>query len=762
MSALFLQPVIPKIAIGLIVLVGVAAATWAAWRLGRLGALTAWRAVLLAGLGALLLGVSSRESTAPDQSDRTVRLLIDDSQSMCINDVDLEGERISRYEALRRTWLDPQTLAALGRDTRVTLRAFSDESAPTTLQTALRREPQGRSSRIASAVAREIEGAAPGDNLIVLTDGAETHRDSRAAFEWLGDLASAASVGVHAVGVGAERSGRDIAVRATIDQSFVHEGEEATLRIGVAAAGYEGRNTVLAVRSGSGKLVARRPFELGVDEEMVFHVTPSTDSPRAEAEGVAEYIAEVEPLDDEVETSNNVARAFIQVGSGRIRVACFENDPYWDSKFFVAAMRADAEVELTSVVGLSPRRVTTTRYSSAAEQRDLGSVEDLLTERRLFAMDVVVLGREIERWFEGDRASLLWRFVVERGGSVIFLRGDPLGPGAGKELRDVVAALRPVEWSDLAEQGTGLVRTTESRRSGIVRFDEIGPTDSVINELPDMIARTRIERERSLSSVWLRGRSNESSELDPEWAAARDMGPVALAQIAIGRGRALAVLTDGLWRWAFLPSSLRAYSSVYRLLWGRAIRALVYGGEFLPGQQMSLSVDDSTPGVDQTVMIEARARYAVQDAPPMELIVTTPGGERRRLTPARRDEMRAAWRASYTPQEAGVHRAELIVGDSSEPRAERQIVPFVASEQRVEMLHTAARPDLLRAMIERSGGQMLDVADGASLANLIEAQRAAAAGEQAPRYAWDRWWIFAILAGGLAGEWFVRRWKGAA
>src|SRR5690606_1143757 len=104
----------------------------------------------------------------------------------------------------------------------------------------------------------------------------------------------------------------------------------------------------------------------------------------------------------------------------------------------------------------------------------------------------------------------------------------------------------------------------------------VAPTRAILTELPGLIAATRVEREKAASLVLLRQAP----------ADGQTPGMAAVAHARVGRGRVMAVMGEGLWRWAMLPPDRAALDPVYDLFWSRAVRWLATGGEFLPGQDV--------------------------------------------------------------------------------------------------------------------------------------------------------------------------------
>jgi hypothetical protein len=78
----------------------------------------------------------------------------------------------------------------------------------------------------------------------------------------------------------------------------------------------------------------------------------------------------------------------------------------------------------------------------------------------------------------------------------------------------------------------------------------------------------------------------------------------------------------------------------------------------------------------------------------------------------------------------------------------------------VENKELSADPETMRRLAEISGGAVVTAGDVARMPEVVrrwEARRQLAHREQP---VWDRWWVWAALAGVLGAEWWLRRQEG--
>ncbi|MEC9373086.1 MAG: hypothetical protein VYC34_04545 [Planctomycetota bacterium] len=763
MNDLMLIPSLHPLAIALLALAPLTALALLFRRRAVDATLLALRLAAVALFATLLLDPSTLAPFPDEQRRPGLAILVDRSISMCLTDADGGA---ARFDEVADTWLHPDSLYTLGERARVNLIAFDETSRAATLASITADPPDGAESRLLAALNQSLAAAPPESNLtdiLLLTDAVDTDNPTPADLDRIAARARARGIAIHAAVPGAADPPADIALTAAAADAVVQEGESTTLRIGVSQRRFTDQPALLTIRdAATGGVIHREHLALQPRAQLDIPITPAHD-PAAGEVSVAEYIASIAPLPGEADDSNNTARAFIQVASGPIRALLLEDQPAWETKFLIAALRADPGVDLTTILGLAADRELITRYrpeGALIEEQRLAAHP--VTARSLADYDLLILGRGVERWFTPDRAELLRDLVISRGGSVIFLRADPIADRddpSNARLVEVIDELAPVEWAERTLDPARLAPTPQARREQLIAFSAAHPAAPLLSELPAMRAATQVEREKALAVVWLR---RTPQWLDPEWAAANESGPAALATLAIGRGRTVALLTEGLWQWAFLPTSLREYDSVYRILWSRIARWLVFGGDLLPGQSLALTADPVTAQTGEPVHITLRPRYFESDDLQLNLTVRAPSGESHPLTLARADETSPAFHATFTPREPGVHHVEAAAQLDPSIDPIRAATRFAAAERRIELLDTAPRRDDMRRLTSATGGNILPLNDITPLLNILESRIAAAESRREPQSRWNTPWVFAALIGLLGAEWFLRRWRGHA
>src|SRR5581483_1420397 len=129
-----------------------------------------------------------------------------------------------------------------------------------------------------------------------------------------------------------------------------------------------------------------------------------------------------------------------------------------------------------------------------------------------------------------------------------------------------------------------------------------------------------------------------------------------LAYQRYGQGKTLAVVGQGLWRWAFLPPELAQYSHVYSEFWTQTIRWLVSESDFLPGQNIALRTDRTSYSDRETVNLLGFLRGSQPAAPPV-ITITQPDGKTATVAPAKGDGKAADFTAAFHPTLLGEYLA---------------------------------------------------------------------------------------------------------
>ncbi|MCY2931066.1 MAG: hypothetical protein NTV86_16580, partial [Planctomycetota bacterium] len=659
------------------------ARTWSGRRKANT-ALLAMRLAVIAALATLLMGPSRVDPLAKDQARPRLTVLLDASASMLTPD----AGGASRIDCALKQWLSGPQRNKLAELYDVKLMSFAGELAPLG-EPALARPgtelATGRATNLPQCVSKAIlEGGGPSGqaSLLVVSDG---HDSNDAPVQPAALLGRARKCPVHTVALGGATLQRDLALAAMTRQEYLLAGEPGEIVARVYQVGYD--NETAAVRLDSAGQVQSKTVKFDGQSSALASFTVK----QAKA-GLYEYKVSVDPLPGEKETGNNAQSVFGEVTEQKIRVLLLEGEPFWETKFLAQSLRKEPGVELTQITRVSSRKAEGIITNVTGGQGKLPR-----TAEDLAPYDVIIVGKGVEQLFDASTVSLLPDFVMRRGGALVFVRGQAYDPDTplGRQMGRDLAVIEPVVWGRGYLHNMSLSLTSEGRTSPCFRFTSLAqdPAEAV-SRLPGFAIMPVVEREKVSTIV--------QATVAPPGAAAgagTARGQPGIVQMKCGRGRVMAVLGEGLWRWSLLAPDMKAYDSVYDEFWSNTIRTLAMDSDFLPGQTVCLKTERSSVPLGEPVRLEAVFKTPPPPGQAVKITVTGPDGrtESPALTPA---DGADRVQGRLTPARTGVYRVELEAAGMTPARQEKR---FSVYDVNFEKLQTAARPDALRQLAEQAG-----------------------------------------------------------
>lgn len=746
--AIVWQPAIPPVAVAAVTLVLAALAIYAHTRAGSAPGIPGIRGIasprrlaplvlrlaIIAGIAVILLGpsrVAERQTSARGK----LTILLDTSASMTT--ADCRGK--SRIDEAVTRWLSPAVLADARSRFDLTIVGIDAQSRPLAdadLRKSGDKLALGGESQLTNAISQTLAGgdASPenaGTNMVVIGDGNDT--TNRPVSE-VAPLALARGVPVSIVTLG-EPAGRPmLSVTAAATPGVLLEGQEGQLAVTIKQNSLDGRRASVRVRGPGGERTA------DVALEPRGGVATQTFTIRHEREGSYEYrvIAEATAADGTPVSAE--ASAFLDVTGKPLRVLVVEGQPGWDTSFVGAALRRDERLRVTQITSLMPDQPPQTIVPGDEPPPKLDTIDDWS------AFDLVVLGRDVERVLKPDQTVDLVEYVDKRGGQVILARGKPAG-GAGLVTSDSVAAalakLEPaIEFKNTATSGV-LAATTDGLVNPALRsLATQASLQTLLTKLPVARASYAVDRLKPAATPLL------------VFGAG---GPPALVTMPVGRGGVTLVAIDNTWRWSLLSPEQRktpGLAGAYDQFWGGLARWMVMRGDFEPGKQATLQLDNTGVNVGQTVGITVACRWTPTANFQPRLTVTDGRGRSAAVALTRVTGADARWHATVTPTEPGVFKVALDASPLTPATQERR---FQARGVDLERLHSASDPASMRKLAEISGGLALAGDDAATWPEKLAARYASRKAPDSIEPLWPRAWLLAALVSLMGVEWIVRR-----
>jgi len=684
---------------------------------GRRVTLLALRLAVVAAAGLLLAGPVIKWQ-GEERIAGEVAIVVDASRSMAIRDV---APASSRTEAVRDAFARAKkSYADLAAKCEIKPYAFgthtraTDELAPAPV------DPRTDIGETLAFLAGP-RGATPSDRLaaVVLVSDGRANR-ARTSPEAAARQLAARGVKVHAVVVGSDQPTdrvRDVAVRDLRAPARVLAGNRAEVRAVVATLGLAGK-TFEAVLTLDGKEIERRRFTPDANQTL----QEVTFTPLAEKPGLVRVALAVEPLPDELITTNNRAESAMRVDEGDIRVLYLDGRIHPEGKFVARAIGEAKGTDLDRRILLGGEAVKAAPSPEEVEKFNVIVIGDLPAS----ALPTATVARIAER-VRGGRLS-----VLTLGGLSAY--------GAGGWAATPLAAILPFAIHEGDAQAPGPIRFRPVARTSehFVFSGDAPASPLVFDGLPPLAGANAV------------GALQPTARL----LASSPEGRALLAVREFDRGRVASLTVDTTWQWVLAPSETRG-AEVHRRFW----RQLVL---WLAGR-------DGRPQADLWVVTD-RPRYVLSDPdrPPLaEVTVHVRGNAVAPIVQmegpdgaARKMEVAADggdWRAIVPLVVAGTYTLTAGAG------ARTAEAKFVVEEQDFETANILADAENL-GRIARAGAGTLRRID--QLGDLLAELAGSLAPQAVPverRLPLGSGRVFlAAVMGLLAAEWLLRRRWGLA
>ncbi len=684
----------------------------------------------------LLMGPSVQPRGTTVAGKPHLYIYVDTSRSMLTED--LQGQSRIRFTLQR--WLSDRHIAELESAYNVHVFQFNSTTQPLTHQLMQLSDAElatGSQSRITEQIRAalvDLPAGQRGASVLVLSDG----HDSQAE-----PLTSAATIArtrdiiVHTATMGGASVQRDLSLTAFAEQKFLVAKEPGRIIVNLRNMGFDQPSSILQVNDGENS--SQQTIDFGDNRTMRVYLPVQQSKP-----GLYEYVVSLTPVEGEVETSNNRQRVFVEVTDEPFKVLVLEGEPFWDTKFLAQSLRGDASIALTHITQISPGKQAkvVTRSTDDTVARVPTTAEELA------AFDVVILGRGMERMLTTKVAKLFPAYVQEHGGHIVFARGKAYDPATeiGSEIQQAFAVIEPVEWGDGVRHDQALLLTPTGKLAPCFAFGPLNITpDEALGALRGFHLMPAVLKEKVSAEVWARAGSTDGQAIN-------DLPP-AIVTMRPGRGTVVAILGEGLWRWAQLPPEHKQFDGMYDVFWSNLVRSLAMGGSFQPGDQVALELSATTVRLGQQVKITVATRIPPPTGFQPSITITGPDGQSQQPSLARMIGG-TRQRATLTPTKTGVYTVTL---NATPLQPSQQAKKFAVFDEDIERLDAGADPQAMQSLAELSGGVAFTADQADEWIDALERFEAARVTPTEPEYVWNKGIILCLLLGWISSEWLFRR-----
>lgn len=535
---------------------------------------------------------------------------------------------------------------------------------------------------------------------------------------------------------------KDLAIERVQVDDFAFVRNSLTVEVDVRGRGFRGERVNVTL-SREGQPIVYKPVEFATADDiqrLSFTFTPDQT-------GRFVYTVTTPVKPGEAVAENNSRSFVLKVIRDRVRVLHVVGQPSWDERFLRGLLRQDANVDLISFYILR-----TTSDDNSVPERDLSLIPfptEEIFDTKLSTFDVVIF----QNFGYLDPALSISRYernlakYVEEGGAIVMIGGDAV-LGAGRAATPILDRVIPLEGVQPPSLESFTARLTPDGMRHPITAGAVSAGSSVEAawaELPQ-VPGANLTRAREGATVLLEHPlqtvDGKNAPLVAVWDA--------------GRGRALAIATDGSWYWAFPSHKEGAPTRLYERFWSSALRWLVRDPDLTtltvtaepatvePGRPVGAVVQSRLPDYQPAAGAEVRVELIdVSTGRPVGLQTATTGQD-------------GTARVEFPPPAPGPYkllatasRGGVDLGKADDALAVRAVGP--------ELSDASVRPKLLEQLAQVTGGKFFELPLGSLPELPLLDPPLVEVGRSKDRPLWDRWEVLIALIALLGAEWFLRR-----
>jgi hypothetical protein len=650
-----------------------------------------------------------------------------------------DGVRIRRYR------FDDRPTAVDGGE------GWTHALASATTDTAnFQADPEARPATNLSAVLEQLasEGARDATRLaLVLTDGRHNSPDVKAPQEVATQLAGTS---VYVVPIGSAVRMRDVLLHRVEAPSTVAEKDSALIDVIVSGFDCESESTTVVLRH-EGREVDRKEITFAGpqgDQRARFKVP-------AAGLGWQEYVVEVEPIEDEVNTANNFMPVSFEVVREKTLVLLADGVARWEYRYLNQLFRREQHVDFDELL-FAPRVHGSGNLADRPEfPRDVAGWS---------RYDVAVLGDVTPQQLPQESQQALVDAVRERGCNVILVAGGNAMPEqfAGQPLMELL----PVERDPnvFAREGYQVKVTDEGRfHSALLILDSleesVGVWEQIYERFP-VYGLSDYSRPKSTARTLLAAVPESAGEVTAFGAATPEHAFLCWQRVGAGRVAYLAAPETYRLRW-------RRNDEMHHRFWGQLLRWITASSAGAGTDLVRLQTDRTSYLAGESVEVTAWLKDA--NGRPLAGESITAQAESFEKKNAVSVELTAdedvpgRYFGKLEKLPAGAYQVTVEGGvvDKLTPAGAEPVVSTITvrSADSVEMMNTQCNRALLDQVAKITGGQVIPPTAIDEVLRLVSfTPEVNERIERTPL--WNRWTNLLLVLGCVFTEWVVRKGKG--
>lgn len=677
-----------------------------------------------------------------------IAIIVDRSASMATTDGGIDAkESVARLSQVREEILrlPVATRNSLSERYRVRWFSLADQLLPIASPFSADQwetiQADGKQTRLGSGLLQMIDRLAGSSSsaILLLSDGINSAGVGLAAAE---RSARAATVPVYPVLVGNDAAIPDVRLADIRVDDQVFLGDRILVEASIAASAVEQEELkVTLLDSASGRRLDEGTVRLTKNQmQAVAELSFLPDAPNE-----VELKIQVETLQNELNTENNVGRKRVSIRDRPLRVLLVQQRPNYEFRFLKHLLERSLEVGSGAAASFSLSSVLQESDPEYVNQDD-SALRLVPTNRaQLLDFDVFIFGRFDPTLVSRRAQSTIVEAITERGAGCVFIYGN--GNPAIELDGYPIGAVLPVQNSAGLLSNPPVLHpearwTPSAMGSGALPLQLLDPDNdspSIWSTLPI------IRRTCSLTPLKLGAQSLVTAQ-----RADGASSTILISQYA-GAGRVVLQANDETYRW----TSVDGTDTLHQRYWGQLLRWVSRGRLNQPSEQSAVTASPENLVAGQTLTLEATIGLDIpqKELPNSATVLLNWGAEQRtvKLTPSTRNSR------TYSSQVAGLspgeYRALLVQPATDEPASTEfrvqappgEMAELKADLTAMESLATVSRGRLYR--IEALNQLLEELPGGASseLTNLP------------PTPLWNRWWVALLFVALIGSEWLLRR-----